>query len=84
MLLHKEWLEEIEGYSYLCGSEAYPTLHLFVKLVASRYQDVNTAVPAVGGSSLNTIYAFEKIRHVHLKQGIFLCTKCTLLKQQNL
>lgn len=40
MLLHKEWLEKIEGYGYLQGSEAYPTLHLFVKLVASQYQDV--------------------------------------------
>ena len=40
MLLHKEWLEETEGYRYLCGSEAYPTLHLFVKLVASQHQDV--------------------------------------------
>lgn len=35
MLLHKEWLEEIEGYGYLRGLEAYPTLDLFVKLVAS-------------------------------------------------
>lgn len=35
MVLPKEWLEETEVFGYLCSSEAYPNLHLFVKLVAS-------------------------------------------------
>lgn len=78
MLLNKEWLEEIEGYGYLRGSEAYPTLRPFCQASCILVSSCHTAVSAMGGSSLNAIYAFEKIGHVHLKQGVFPCTKCIL------